>query len=81
MVKEVVIADEMIDYAVDLVRQLMTKAVLRMNGRNMSNMAVVHGDFSPSSDWQKRVHLWQDVFMYRLRILKLLPNLHYATVF
>ncbi len=57
MVKEVVIADEMIDYAVDLVRQRITKAVLRMNGQNMSSMEVDRGDFSQLSDWQKRVHL------------------------
>ena len=36
----------------------------------MSSMEVDHGDFSQLSDWPKRVHLWQDVSMYPLRILK-----------
>ena len=82
MVKEVVIADEMIDYAVDLVAATHNKKrLLRMNGQNMSSMEADHGDFSQLSDLRKHVRLWQGVIMFRLQILKQLLNLHCVIVF
>ena len=56
MVKEVVIADEMIDYAVDLVAATHDRSGSADDGRNMCNTEVVHEDFNPSSDLRKHVH-------------------------